>query len=327
MSEFDDEEYESFELDGAGRSADSVKEPADASDEFDDDLDDDDDFDEVDLEDAADDEIDFVLAAYREDGQPYVQSLGKDLASDLDELIVQLRRLPGDAGALGFVSLVEEVFVITRVRGQHVQVLLSDAAAASDWPIARDVVDYLGEEPLEEDDEEGEPIGDLGIVADLGLSDFDMGAIIDNLDLGSVDMLIQIADKIKLNPQFRKAAEAAVGGEFSGLSQWDDSMRLALDQARMASMHGDVPVGAVAIDQAGSLLAAAGNEREIRHDPTAHAEILVLREASRRLRSWRLTGLTLVVTLEPCTMCAGAPGAGSGRTVDLRRIRSEGWCG
>jgi tRNA(adenine34) deaminase len=94
--------------------------------------------------------------------------------------------------------------------------------------------------------------------------------------------------------------------EFSGLSQWDDSMRLALDQARTASMHGDVPVGAVIIDQAGDLLATAGNEREIRHDPTAHAEILVLREASRRLRSWRLAGLTLVVTLEPCTMCAGA---------------------
>jgi putative tRNA adenosine deaminase-associated protein len=211
MSEFDDEEYESFELDGAGKSADSAKEPADTDEEFDDDLEDDDDFDEVDLEDAADDEIDFVLAAYREDGQPYVQSLGKDLANDLDELIVQLRRLPGDAGALGFVSLVEEVFVISRVRGQRVQVLLSDAAAASDWPIARDVVDYLGEEPLEDDEEEGEPIGDLGIVADLGLSDFDMGAIVDNLDLSSVDMLIEIADKIKLNPQFRKAAEAAVG--------------------------------------------------------------------------------------------------------------------
>jgi tRNA(adenine34) deaminase len=94
--------------------------------------------------------------------------------------------------------------------------------------------------------------------------------------------------------------------EYSGLSQWDDSMRLALDQARMASMHGDVPVGAVILDQAGSVLTAAGNEREIRHDPTAHAELLALREASRRLRSWRLTGLTLVVTLEPCTMCAGA---------------------
>jgi putative tRNA adenosine deaminase-associated protein len=212
MSEFDDEEYESFELDGASRSADSVKGATNTAGELDDDLDDDEDFDEVDLEDAADDEIDFVLAAYREDGQPYVQSLGKDLANDLDELIVQLRRLPGDAGALGFVSLVEEVFVITRVRGQHVQVLLSDAAAAGDWPIARDVVDYLGEEPVDEDEdeEEGEPIGDLGIVADLGLSDFDMGAIIDDLDLSSVEMLIEVANKIKLNPQFRKAVEAAV---------------------------------------------------------------------------------------------------------------------
>ena len=83
-------------------------------------------------------------------------------------------------------------------------------------------------------------------------------------------------------------------------------MLLALDQARWAARHGDVPVGAVVIDQAGDVLAAAGNEREIRHDPTAHAELLALREASRRLRSWRLNGLTLVVTLEPCTMCAGA---------------------
>ena len=83
-------------------------------------------------------------------------------------------------------------------------------------------------------------------------------------------------------------------------------MRLALDQARRAAMHGDVPVGAVIIDQVGNVLAAAGNEREVRRDPTAHAEVLALREASRRLRSWRLTGLTLVVTLEPCTMCAGA---------------------
>jgi tRNA(adenine34) deaminase len=94
--------------------------------------------------------------------------------------------------------------------------------------------------------------------------------------------------------------------EFGGWGQWEDSMRLALEQARIAATHGDVPVGAVVVDQAGSVLAAAGNEREIRHDPTAHAELLALREASRRLRSWRLSGLTLVVTLEPCTMCAGA---------------------
>ena len=138
-----------------------------------------------------------------------VQALAADLANDLEELIVQLRRLPGDAGAVGFVSLVEEVFVIARVRGQHVQLLLSDGGAATEWPIARDVADMLGEEIPDPDDEEAEPMGDLGILADLGVSDFDMAAIIDNLDLSSDQMLIEIADKIKIGPQFRKAAESA----------------------------------------------------------------------------------------------------------------------
>ena len=103
-------------------------------------------------------------------------------------------------------SLVEDVFVLVRVRGQHVQVLLSDGGATEDWPIARDVADLLGDAA---EDEEDEPLGDLGIVADLGLGEFDMGAIIDNLDLSSDQMLIEIAEKINLNPQFRKSAEAA----------------------------------------------------------------------------------------------------------------------
>src|SRR5919106_672953 len=177
--------------------------------DFDDEELEDDGEDEDEPEDAADDEIDFVLAAYREDGQPYVQALAKDLANDLDELIVQLRRLPGDAGAIGFVSLAEEVFVIARVRGQHVQVLLSDGTAANEWPIARDVADYLGEEIPDEEDE-SEPMGDPGLLADLGLSDFDMGAIIDDLDMSSDEMLVAIAERIKLNPEFQKAAEAAL---------------------------------------------------------------------------------------------------------------------
>jgi putative tRNA adenosine deaminase-associated protein len=205
MSDFDDEEYESFDLDDADKAAPAAA--SDADDDLDDDEDDDDDDD--DPEDATDDEIDFVIAAYREDGQLYVQPLATDLANDLEELIVQLRRLPGDAGALGFVSLVEEVFVIVRVRGQHVQVLLSDGSAASDWPIARDVADLLGVEV--DDDEEEEPMGDVTILADLGLSDFDLGVIIDNLDLGSDQMLIEIASKININPQFRVLAEAAFG--------------------------------------------------------------------------------------------------------------------
>ena len=89
-------------------------------------------------------------------------------------------------------------------------------------------------------------------------------------------------------------------------SQWYGPMRLALDQARLAAAHGDVPIGAVVLDPAGAVVAAAGNQRELAHDPTAHAEILVLREAAAALRSWRLLDHTLVVTLEPCTMCAGA---------------------
>jgi tRNA(adenine34) deaminase len=89
-------------------------------------------------------------------------------------------------------------------------------------------------------------------------------------------------------------------------SRWEAAMRLALDQARVAADHGDVPVGAVLVDPSGDIVAAAGNERELASDPTAHAELLVLRQAARALRSWRLTDHTLVVTLEPCTMCAGA---------------------
>ena len=150
-----------------------------------------------------------MVAAYREDGQSQVQSLKPDLANDLEEMVTQLRRLPGEAGAIGFVSLVEEVFVIVRVRGRHVQVLLNDGGAAADWPIARDVADLLGVD-APDPDEDADPMGDLEIFADLGLSDFDLGAIIDNLDLGSDQMLIEIAEKIKIGPQFRRVAESSL---------------------------------------------------------------------------------------------------------------------
>jgi tRNA(adenine34) deaminase len=82
-------------------------------------------------------------------------------------------------------------------------------------------------------------------------------------------------------------------------------MRLALREAERALEHDDVPIGCV-IAHDGEVIAAAGNERELRGDPTAHAEVLALREAGRVLGSWRLTGSALYVTLEPCAMCAGA---------------------
>jgi len=82
-------------------------------------------------------------------------------------------------------------------------------------------------------------------------------------------------------------------------------MRLALREADQAADHDDVPIGAVIVRE-GEVLAAAGNERELRGDPTAHAEVLAIREASRRIGGWRIPGSVLYVTLEPCPMCAGA---------------------
>jgi tRNA(adenine34) deaminase len=84
-------------------------------------------------------------------------------------------------------------------------------------------------------------------------------------------------------------------------------MQLALREAERALEHDDVPIGAVIVHE-GEVLAAACNERELRSDPTAHAEVLVLREAGQKLGGWRLPGCVLYVTIEPCAMCAGAIG-------------------
>jgi tRNA(adenine34) deaminase len=96
-------------------------------------------------------------------------------------------------------------------------------------------------------------------------------------------------------PKFLEQDEAAL----------ERGMELALAEARKAEQHGDVPIGA-ALLRGEEVLAAAGNERELRGDPTAHAEILAIRAAAEKLGGWRLAETTLFVTLEPCAMCAGA---------------------
>lgn len=92
-------------------------------------------------------------------------------------------------------------------------------------------------------------------------------------------------------------------------ASFEPAMRLALAEAAApgpADVPADIPVGAVILDEAGTVLARARNRREADRDPVAHAEVVAIRQAARALGRWRLTGLTLVVTLEPCTMCAGA---------------------
>jgi len=92
----------------------------------------------------------------------------------------------------------------------------------------------------------------------------------------------------------------------AGNDRYDEAMRAALAQARTATATGDVPVGAVVLDAEGTVVGDGRNAREALADPTAHAEILALQAAAGVLGSWRLDGCTLVVTLEPCAMCAGA---------------------
>ena len=89
-------------------------------------------------------------------------------------------------------------------------------------------------------------------------------------------------------------------------ASFEPAMRAALAEARAAGDSGDVPVGAAILDASGTVIARGRNRREADGDPTAHAEIVAIRAAARSVGQWRLDGLTLVVTLEPCTMCAGA---------------------
>jgi len=90
------------------------------------------------------------------------------------------------------------------------------------------------------------------------------------------------------------------------MAQYDEWMRDAIADARLAFDTGDVPVAAFVLDAAGRVIGSGRNERELHKDPTAHAEVLAIREAAAALDDWHLLGTTLVVTLEPCIMCAGA---------------------
>jgi putative tRNA adenosine deaminase-associated protein len=165
---------------------------------------DDEDEDEDDYpEDALEEEIDLVAALYREDGRASVIALPKDLANDFDELVEQLRRVPGDAGAVGVVVIDSDFFVLVRVRGKRIEVLLSDSVAANDWPIARDAADFLGED-IPEDEEDGGPVGDFAMLADAGLAEFDLERICADLDADPVDLVSDIAEKLGFGPALKK---------------------------------------------------------------------------------------------------------------------------
>lgn len=159
---------------------------------------------------ADDGGVDFVLAAYREEGSWQVEALPRHVADDLDVLITVLRQRPGDDGALGLISVDEDFFVAISVLGMETRYLLSDVTAATDWPIARAVLQRL-ELPMPEEEERAQPAGDLTLFTRFGVESMTTAAICDQLDLYPEDMLGELADQMGFGPQYEAALDAVYG--------------------------------------------------------------------------------------------------------------------
>lgn len=151
------------------------------------------------------DDIDFALAAFREDGVWQVQPIASPAFETVPALSHALRRLPGEAGAVGMVAVDEDFFVLVRVAGSTTRVLLSDVTAAEQWELAQSVIDFLGLPPPEDDDVQA-PAGDLDLLGDLGIHAIDMGVLIDDVELYPDEMLSDIASRLGFGKLFDDAA-------------------------------------------------------------------------------------------------------------------------
>ena len=151
---------------------------------------------------------DFALSAVREDGEWSVVPLPPAAADDLDQIIHALRQQPGDAGSIGLLSFSEDFFVILRIRGSDVRMLLSDVTAAFDAPFAGQVLDRLGLPMPDGDDEDDiEPAGDLDLLEDLGASPLLMAELCDDFELLPDDVFAQIAEHLGFAEQYDAAMQ------------------------------------------------------------------------------------------------------------------------
>ncbi len=154
------------------------------------------------------DGVDFALAAYREEGVWQLQELAPDVLADVETLAHDLRRLPGDGGAVGIVAIDEDFFLIVRVAGASARLLLSDITAADEWELAASAVDFLGL-PAPVDDDEQAPAGDLDLLGDLGMPAMDMGVLLDDFDLYPDEMLSEVARRLGFGALFDEAVGLA----------------------------------------------------------------------------------------------------------------------
>ncbi|MDN4161345.1 tRNA adenosine deaminase-associated protein [Nocardioides abyssi] len=150
------------------------------------------------------DDVDFAVAAYREGGAWTVAELVHDHLDDVTALAGGLRRLPGDAGAVGMVAMDEDFFLVVRVAGPSTRVLLSDITAADEWELAASALDFL-HLPMPEDDDDQVPAGDLDLLGDLGMPAMDLGALIDDPDSYPDEVLSEVARRLGFGELFDDA--------------------------------------------------------------------------------------------------------------------------
>lgn len=156
----------------------------------------------------ADDAVDFAVVAWREDGRWQVAGLPPRAASSLESLVHALRQQPGDSGTLGMVAVADDFFVIVRVGGEQVRLLLSDVTASSDWEFAATVAAELGIEAAEELDDI-EPAGDLAILSDFGLDARELAMLCDDAEMYPDEVLSSVAARVGFGDAFDAAVSAS----------------------------------------------------------------------------------------------------------------------
>jgi putative tRNA adenosine deaminase-associated protein len=155
---------------------------------------------------------DFSVVVYREDDVWEAEVLPAAFTADLDSLIHALRQQPSICGTIGLAAVGDDFFVALRVIGQQVSVFLSDLTASVDWPLARQVLDYLDiPVPDDEDLDQVLPVGDLSVFADLGVDEMELGALAGDLDLFPDEVLASIARKLGFGPALERALDVAIG--------------------------------------------------------------------------------------------------------------------
>jgi len=161
----------------------------------------------TDMTDAEVSAVDFAVVAYRDEGDWSLAELPGRALDDVDTIANELRRYPGENGALAMISVDEDFVLVVRVQGSLVRVLLSDATAATDWTLARSAVVHLGVH-VGVDDEQA-PAGDLGIVADMGFSAAEMAALLDDFELYPEEVLSEVAGGIGFGEKFDEIVDLA----------------------------------------------------------------------------------------------------------------------